>query len=49
MHTYDEEEVNIINKGNDDYSITNSIPSNLLKNKQPRGNKPVKFSLEHLI
>jgi hypothetical protein len=39
MHTYDDEELNIINKGNDDYSITNSIPSNLLKNKQPRGNK----------
>lgn len=44
MHTYDEEEVNIINKGNDDYSITNSIPSNLLKNKQPRGNKSKVFT-----
>ena len=44
MHTYDQEEVNIINKGNDDYSITNSIPSNLLKNKQPRGNKSKVFT-----
>jgi hypothetical protein len=39
MLTYNQEEVNIINKGNDDYSITDSIPSNLLKNKQPRGNQ----------
>ena len=39
MQTYDQEELNIINKGHDDYSVTNSIPSNLLKNKQPRGNR----------
>ena len=44
MHTYDQEEVNIINKGNDDYSITNSVPSNLLKNKQPRGNQSKIFT-----
>ena len=44
MQTYDDEELNIINKGHDDYSVTNSIPSNLLKNKQPVGNKSKVFT-----
>jgi hypothetical protein len=44
MHTYDEEELNMINKGHDDISVTNSIPSNLLKNKQPHKNKSKVFT-----
>jgi len=43
MQKYDQEELNIINKGQDDYSVTNSIPSNLLKNKQVRGNRSKVF------
>ena len=44
MQTYDEEELNMINKGHDDFSVTNSIPSNLLKNKQVRGNRSKVFT-----
>jgi len=44
MQTYDEEELNMINKGHDDISVTNSIPSNLLKNKQPQKNKSKIFT-----
>jgi hypothetical protein len=44
MQKYDEEELNIINKGHDDYSVTNSIPSNLLKNKKPRVNRSKVFT-----
>ena len=44
MQRYDQEELNIINKGHDDYSVTNSIPSNLLKNKKPRGNRNKVFT-----
>ena len=32
MHAYDQEE---LNRNNDEYSIVSSVPSNLLKNKQP--------------
>ena len=49
MLTYNQEEVNIINKGNDDYSITNSIPSNLLKNKQPRGNQSRVYTINKTL
>ena len=49
MQTYDQEEVNIINKGHDDYSITNSIPSNLLKNKQPRGNQSRVYTIHKTL
>jgi hypothetical protein len=44
MQTYDEEELNMINKGHDDFSVANSVPSNLLKNKQVRGNKSKVFT-----
>jgi hypothetical protein len=36
MHAYDQEQEN---RMNDDFSIASSVPSNLLKNKQPRANK----------
>jgi hypothetical protein len=49
MQKYDEEELNIINKGQDDFSVTNSIPSNLLKNKQPRGNQSRVYTINKTL
>jgi hypothetical protein len=36
MYAFDQEQQN---RMNDDFSIASSVPSNLLKNKQPRANK----------
>jgi hypothetical protein len=49
MQRYDQEELNIINKGQDEFSVTNSIPSNLLKNKQPRGNQSRVYTINKTL
>jgi hypothetical protein len=46
---YNQEEINMINKGNDDLSVTGSIPSYLLKNKQPRTNRSRQFTIERAL
>ena len=43
---YDQEEINMINKGNDELSVAGSIPSNLLKNKQPKINRSRHFTIQ---
>ena len=46
---YNQEEINMINKGNDDLSVTGSIPSYLLKNKQPRTNRVKQYTIQRQI
>jgi hypothetical protein len=50
MYAYDQQQDDI-NGGNDDYSVTDTVPSNLLKNKQPRTKRAkcytIKKSLNH--
>jgi hypothetical protein len=49
MQKYNQEELNVINKGQDDFSVTNSVPSNLLKNKQPRGNQSRVYTINKTL
>jgi hypothetical protein len=46
---YDQEEINMINKGNDDLSVADSTPSNLLKNKQPRTSRVKQYTIQRQI
>lgn len=48
MYAYDQQQEDIT-RINDDYSVAASIPSNLLKNKQPRGNKSRVYTINKTV
>jgi hypothetical protein len=48
MYAYDQEQQNI-NGVNDDFSATDSVPSNLLKNKQPRSKGNRCYTIERVL
>jgi hypothetical protein len=44
MYAYDQQQEDI-NRQNDEYSVTDTIPSNLLKNKQPRAKRTKSYTI----
>ena len=47
MYAYDQEQD--MNRINDDFSVVSSVPSNLLKNKQPRVKKNRCYTIKSKI
>jgi hypothetical protein len=48
MYAYDQQQEDIT-RINEEYSVANSIPSNLLKNKQPRGNQSRVYTINKTV
>jgi hypothetical protein len=48
MYAYDQQQEDIT-RINDEYSVAASIPSNLLKNKQPRGNQSRVYTINKTV
>ena len=48
MYAYDQQQEDIT-RINEEFSVANSIPSNLLKNKQPRGNRSRVYTINKTV